>query len=131
MATVQQDVVFDVPPAKVYEALVDAEVFSRWTDAPAEIDASAGGAFRVFGPYIQGRNVELVEATRVVQAWRSSNWEDGVYSVARFELVAEGAGTRLRFEQHGVPEDALEHIQGGWKAKYWDPMAAYFAAGTT
>ena len=43
---------------------------------------------------------------------------EGVFSIARFELREEGGKTRLVFDQAGIPDAALEHIDGGWKEMY-------------
>ncbi len=82
---------------------------------------------RELGGDISGRNVELVPDKRVVQAWRSNAWPEGVYSIVRFELTPEGRGTRLLFDQAGHPEGAQEMLEGGWHKMYWEPMGAILA----
>ena len=82
-----------------------------------------------FGTFILGRNVQLIEGTRIVQAWRVFNWPDGVYSIIRFELSEQGAKTKLVFDQDGVPEDAAQHVDAGWHKKYWEPLRKYLASG--
>ena len=37
------------------------------------------------------------------------------------------ATTRLIFDQAGIPDAALEHIDGGWKKMYWEPLTRYLA----
>ena len=78
----------------------------------------------MFGGDIRGLNVELVPGKRVVQAWRSSAWPQGVYSIVRFELAAAGKETKLTFDQAGYPEGAHEMLDGGWHQMYWEPMNA-------
>jgi activator of HSP90 ATPase len=63
-----------------------------------------------------------VPGERVVQAWRAGNWEPGVYSLARFELAADGAGTRLVFDHTGFPGGDAAHLEAGWEANYWKPL---------
>jgi activator of HSP90 ATPase len=120
---IHQEVVFTATPKQVYEALTDARQFSQFTGgAPAEIGREVGGGISLFGGKIVGRNVELVPGRRVVQAWRAMNWEEGVYSIVRFELKAQGAETRLIFDQDGFPDGEREHLDGGWHKMYWEPM---------
>jgi activator of HSP90 ATPase len=95
--------------------------------APAEIDAQEGGSFYCFGGHIKGRNIELVPGKRVVQAWRSVKWREGVYSIVRFELSEEGGSTKIVFDQAGFPEEAGPHLEGGWAKMYWEPLKAYLA----
>jgi hypothetical protein len=46
----------------------------------------------------------------------------GVYSIARFELVKDGAGTRLVFDHTGFPKGQGEHLSQGWHKNYWEPL---------
>lgn len=77
----------------------------------------------MFGGDITGRNIELVPGSRVVQAWRSGAWQEGVYSLVSFNLAPEGKGTKLVFDQSGYPETAHDMLSGGWKQMHWDPMS--------
>jgi activator of HSP90 ATPase len=125
MSTIHQEVSFVASPAKVYEALVSPQRFSEVTGAPASGDSAEGCAFSVFGGHITGRHVELVPDKRVVQAWRAKTWPEGVYSIVRFELRSDGAGTKLSFAHEGFPEDQAEHLAKGWKSNYWDNIAKH------
>lgn len=129
MAQIHQEIRFDAAPARVFRALTDASEFAKVTGAPARIDATEGGEFQCFGTFILGRTVELVSDQRLVQAWRVFDWEPGVYSIVRFELAPDGDGTKLIFDQDGVPESAVGHIDSGWANKYWDPIKVYLAKG--
>jgi len=130
MARIHHDVTFPAAPAAVYRALLDANEHAAFTGAPAEIGAAPGDAFACYGGRVHGRHLELVPDTRIVQAWRSGDWPEGAYSILRFELTAEGNGTRLRFEHDAIPDDAAEHIDRGWVARYWDPLRAWLSRST-
>src|SRR5713226_4862643 len=126
MPTIHQEVVFKASPKRIYEALTDAKQFSKLTGgAPAEISRESGGSFSCFGGMIVGRNVELLPNQRIVQAWRAKNWDDGVYSIVKFELKGQGSETRLVFDHSGFPEDQREHLEGGWQKMYWEPLKKY------
>src|SRR5712691_3523796 len=97
---IHQEVVFKASRKRVYEALTDAKQFNKVVQlsaavksgmvsgaTPAEISREVGGAFSQFGGYISGRHVELVPNERLVQAWRTANWDAGVYSIVKFELT--------------------------------------------
>ena len=142
-AAIHQEVVFAARPASVYNALVNASEFdkvarasaamaimsmTRLGSAPTEIDARPGGAFRLFGGYISGRNVELVSDLRIVQAWRVGDWDAGLYSIAKFALAGADGGTRLLFDHTGFPSEAADHLAKGWYANYWEPLAKILAA---
>jgi activator of HSP90 ATPase len=61
----------------------------------------------------------------IVQAWRVADWEPSLYSIARFELVEQGAGTKIVFDHTGFPQGAGEHLAAGWKSHYWQPLEEY------
>jgi len=126
--SIRQEIFVAAPPARVFEVLTRAEAFSSLTGgAPAEIDASDGGAFSIFGGMIQGRNVESVPGARLVQAWRPKTWAPGLYSLVRFDLRAESDGTRVSLEHVGYPEEQREHLASGWQANYLEPLRKLFA----
>ena len=125
---IHQEVTIDASPAAVYGILTNATDFAKMTGGrAAEIAREAGGPISMFGGDIRGRNVELVPGRRVVQAWRSQSWPEGVYSIVRFELIAEAKGTTLIFDQSGHPEEAQQMLEGGWHQMYWKPMNAMLA----
>jgi len=125
MPRIHQEVTFAAPPAKVYQALIDPAEHARFTGAPAEISPEEGGRFSVYGGKVLGRNLELVPDRRIVQAWRTADWPDGVYTLARFELRDEGGTTRLVFDQDAVADDAVAHLDPGWHRMYWEPLRRY------
>lgn len=127
---IHQEVSLPGSPAAIYEILTSPRRFEAMTGGrSADIAAEAGGPISLFGGDIRGRNVELVPGRRVVQAWRSQAWPDGVYSIVRFELAADGARTKLTFDQSGHPAEAQAMLEGGWAQMYWDPMAAILGSG--
>lgn len=136
---IHQEPVFTASPKRVYDALTDAKQFTRviqlsgalqamhLPDKPTEISPEAGGAFALYGGFITGRNIELVPNVRVVQAWRAGDWAPGVYSIARFEVVAQGSGSKIVFDHTGFPKGKAESLASGWVAHYWEPLAKVLA----
>jgi activator of HSP90 ATPase len=94
---------------------------------PTEISQHVGGAFALFGGYITGRQIELVPDELIVQAWRVGSWDRGVYSIARFELIAQGASTKIIFDHTGFPKGQAERLASGWQEHYWDPLVKYLS----
>jgi activator of HSP90 ATPase len=122
-----QEIDFKASSQRIYEVLLDAKQFAAFTGAPAEIDPKAGGAFSMFGGMIVGRNVELVPNQRIVQAWRPTHWDAGIYSIARFELKAQGSESRVVLDHTGFPEGEFDHLDGGWHSHYWEPLKKFLA----
>jgi uncharacterized protein YndB with AHSA1/START domain len=124
--SIHQEVTVPASSARVYQALTDAKQFSAFSGgAPADIPPEQGAAFSCFGGMITGRQIELVPGRRIVQAWRAGNWPEGVYSIVKFELSADGGGTKIALDQAGFPKDAGQHLEGGWHKMYWEPLKKY------
>jgi activator of HSP90 ATPase len=131
---IHQETVIKASPQRIYDALTSADQFQKIViiggaiamadikAKPAQISREPGGAFSLFGGYIVGRQLELVPAQRIVQAWREISWEPGIFSIARFELKQEGSETRLIFDHTGFPAGAGDHLAIGWKSHYWEPL---------
>lgn len=87
---------FDVPAE-------DHAAFAALTGMPAGIDPNPGGAFKTFGGLIVGRNIELLPNQRIVQAWRPTHCNPGVYSIVKFELKPQSSGTKNHSRSHRLP----------------------------
>lgn len=132
--------VFKASRKRVYDALTQTKQFdavTQWSpemqagkslgSVPTKISPEVGGEFFLFGGHIIGRHLELVPNERIVQAWRVVDWEAGVYSIARFQLLEEASGTKIVFDHTGFPKGQAEHLAFGWKAHYWDGLTKYLA----
>lgn len=137
---IHHEPVFKATPRRVYTALTDAKQFDQVErlsaavrsgaplgSKPTEISGEEGGKFTLFGGHIYGRHIELVPGARIVQAWRVSNWNPGVYSLAQFELIAQGGDTRIIFDHTGFPGAQGAHLAEGWNGNYWEPLTKYLA----
>ena len=125
---IHQEVLLKASPQRVYDALLTSAQFSKWSGgAPANIANEPGGEFACFGGMITGRNVELKNGQRIVQAWRAGNWADGVYSIVRFEIAPNGSGAKITFDHSGFPEEMRPHLEAGWSKMYWEPLQAHLA----
>jgi activator of HSP90 ATPase len=118
---------FKVGPERVYGLLLDPKQFADMTGRPAVIDPIEGGAFSLFGGLIVGRNVELVPGKRIVQAWRPTHWDPGIYSIVEFEFSEQVPGTRMVLDHKGFPVEEADRLDSGWKGHYLDPLAKFLA----
>ena len=136
---IHQEPEFKTSRKRVYEALIETRQFDKVIEIsgakkvkalgtePTEISTEVGGRFVLFGGHIIGRHIELAPNQRIVQAWRVVDWEPGVYSIARFELVEAGGGTKILFDHTGFPKGQGAHLADGWKGHYWDPLEKFLA----
>lgn len=140
--SIHMEPVFAASPKRVYEALTDAKQFQKVVllsaamksmalgTAPAEVSTEPGGAFSLFGGYLNGRQLELVPNARIVQAWRAGSWNKGDYSIAKFVLQEDTSGTQIVFDHAGFPLGQAAHLAEGWHINYWEPLQKYFASQT-
>jgi uncharacterized protein YndB with AHSA1/START domain len=137
---IHQTVPFKATPARVYAALTDAAEFDKVVRLsaamkpgvpagapPTVFEPHPGGAFSAFAGNIVGRQIELAPNTRLIQAWRATDWKPGIYSIVRFELSARAGGSVIEFDHTGFPNGQGAHLIEGWRTNYWEPLAKYLA----
>lgn len=121
---IRQTITFNASPHEVYEMLMDSKKHAKFTGSAARVSRKVRGEISAYDGYISGENVELVQDRKIVQLWRGSDWDGGVFSKATFSLKKVKGGTRLTFAQTGVPEKHYSSIKQGWIDFYWEPMKA-------
>ena len=140
--SIHQETLFKASRKRVFDALTDTLQFDKLTqlgtgtntaalgNKPTAISRELGGSFTLFGGHIVGRQIELVPNERIVQGWRVVDWAPGIYSIAKFDLVEQGSGTRLVFDHTGFPQGLGKHLADGWKTHYWQPLEKFLADGS-
>ncbi|NIS79253.1 MAG: hypothetical protein GTO14_03320 [Anaerolineales bacterium] len=113
-------------PEKIYNAWLSSEGHSEMTGSPARTSNVVGEAFEAWDGYIQGKNIELKHAARIVQTWRTSEFSD-TDEDSRLEVLLESheKGTRVTIRHSNLPEHGMQYRQG-WIDAYFNPMKEYF-----
>ncbi len=124
---IRQRVAIPAPPAKVYEALVNAKKHAAFTAAEATGEARVGARFTAWDGYISGRHLVLDKGRHIVQEWITTQWPKGA-TPSRLEIRLEpsGKGTALTMIHSGVPVSRGASLRDGWRQYYWQPMKAWF-----
>jgi len=125
--SLHQEVELMATAQRIYGVLLDSKQFAAFTGLAATIDPSEGGAFLMFGGLIAGRNIELVPGQRIVQAWRPTHWDPGVYSIVKFELKSGQSGTTVILDHTGFPEGDFDGLDSGWPERYWKPLGKFLS----
>ena len=114
-------------PMAVYDAWMSSDGHAGMTGAGAEIDPRVGGEFTAWDGYITGRTLALEPGRRIVQAWRTSEF-DAADLDSQIEVLLEPVpeGTRLTLHHTRIPDGQTGYEQG-WQDNYFDPMREYFA----
>ena len=124
--TIKQTVTFNASPHDVYELIMDAGKHSSFTGSKVTMSKKIKGKFDAFDGYVHGYNIELVQDSKIVQAWHfaEEGWDAEHYSLCTFLFEKAGDNTKLSFTQQSVPEHKVEDLKKGWKDFYWSPMKA-------
>jgi activator of HSP90 ATPase len=110
-----------------YRALTDATLLSRLTGMSAEMDASEGGVFHAWNNRCHGYMLYLKQNTRIVQSWRHSDFQEGIYTTVFFDIETTESGSRVSFNHVGVPEEASGWLTEAWRKDFWEPIIEHLS----
>ncbi|MEB8345471.1 SRPBCC domain-containing protein [Flavobacteriaceae bacterium KMM 6898] len=117
----------DAPAKDIYNAWLSSEGHTAMTGGEATASTKVGGAFTAWDGYLNGKNLLLEENKRIVQSWRSSQFEAHEEDSQIEVVLKEQAGpTELTLIHSKVPESG-EHYIKGWDEHYFQPMKKYFS----
>lgn len=112
---------------QIFDAWLDSDQHSAMTGGKAVVTKTPGESFVAWDGYIEGRNIELESGTRILQHWRTSEFEDSDNdSLLEVLLEAHDNGTVVTIRHSNLPEHGMQYKQG-WVDNYFDPMKEYFA----
>lgn len=81
-------------PQAIYDAWLSSEGHTQMTGSPANASKTVEAEFDAWDGYIEGKNLELEPAKRILQAWRTVEFEDSDEDSRRdIILEAQSAGT--------------------------------------
>jgi uncharacterized protein YndB with AHSA1/START domain len=120
--------VLPATPQAVYDAWMSSEGHAAMTGGSAQIDARVGGDYTAWDGYISGRTLVLEPGRRIVQSWRTTEFEPAdPDSQLEVLLDAVPEGTKITLHQTEVP-DGQSGYEQGWQDNYFDPMREYFSS---
>ncbi|MFT3709867.1 MAG: SRPBCC domain-containing protein [Archangium sp.] len=115
-------------PERVYTAWLDAQQHGAMTGSGA---TDEGGRFTAWDGYISGRTVSAVPHSKIVQAWRTTEFPaDATDSILTLHFAAEGEGTRLSITHENLPDGQGDSYAKGWDEFYFGPMKKHFSGAT-
>jgi uncharacterized protein YndB with AHSA1/START domain len=118
--------VIPATPEVVYNAWLNSEEHGLMTGSSAQVSAVIGDTFEAWDGYIQGKNLELEAPKRILQSWRTSEFEESEEdSLLEVLFKPEGKKTRLTIRHSNLPKHGMQYKQG-WVDSYFTPMNEYF-----
>ena len=118
--------IISASPEDVYDAWLDSDGHTKMTGSPANVDPSVGGRFTAWDGYISGENIELERGRRIVQSWRTLDFEDSE-SDSRLEVILDplDGGCKVTIKHSDLPPHGKQY-ESGWVDHYLEPMKKYF-----
>ncbi len=114
-------------PETIYRAWLSTDGHAAMTGSPAKVSSRVGGKFTAWDGYISGKTLQLKPYTRIVQAWRTTEFPEGSPD-SQVEIVLEAikGGTKLTLTHTNIPEGQADDYKQGWEDFYFKPMKEYF-----
>jgi uncharacterized protein YndB with AHSA1/START domain len=114
-------------PAAIFDAWLDSRGHAKMTGSPARVSAEPAGEFEAWDGYIRGRNIALERPNRIVQSWRTSNFDPSdPNSQIEVSFTEEGESTRVTIRHTRLSEHGTRY-ETGWATHYFEPMMSYFS----
>lgn len=117
----------DASAEEIYTAWLSSEGHTNMTGGAATISEEIGASFTAWDGYIEGKNIDLEPPYRILQSWRTSQFEEQEKDSQLEVLLNQANGkTKLTLIHTNVP-DSGEHYIKGWDESYFQPMKDYFS----
>lgn len=112
---------------EIYSTWLNSTGHTNMTGGMAVISNKIGDSFTTWDGYIEGKNVDLEPFHRIVQLWRTSDFDEEDQDSLIEILLNEVAGeTELTLFHRNLPKSG-EHYKKGWDDHYFQPMKVYFS----
>ncbi len=96
------------------------------TGGKAKVSKKVGDSFTTWDGYISGTNLILDRKKRIVQNWRTSEFDENEAS-SQLEVLFKKVknGTEITIIHSNLPDHGAQYQQG-WVDNYFTPMKEYF-----
>jgi activator of HSP90 ATPase len=92
------------------------------------VESGSNGAFTAWDGYIRGKTLEIEPHSRIVQAWRTSEFpDDSPDSRVEILLEEDSNGAKITLVHTDIPNEQGDGYKQGWEDFYFTPMRAYFS----
>lgn len=112
---------------EIYTTWLSSEGHANMTGGSATASDKEGDEYMAWDDYITGKNLELIPFKKIVQSWRSTQFEEHEEDSKIEIFLRETDGTtELTLTHTNIPETG-EHYIKGWENHYFLPMKEYFS----
>jgi len=118
---------FPVSAKRLYDCWLNGELHAQMTGSDAEGKPEIGVEFSAWEGYISGKNLYLDAGKKIVQSWRTIDFnkedDDSVVEIILNETANNCCEMQLTHTH--IPENQPDY-NGGWAEYYFKPMREYF-----
>ncbi len=127
--SIKVSAVIPADPQAVYDAWMSTKGHTAMTGNAAKVTARVGGAYTAWDGYISGKTLELEPGKRILQSWRSTDFEKEDAD-SKLEILLEKAkgGTKVTLVHTEIPAGQGAEYRKGWIDFYFKPMKDWFGA---
>jgi len=119
--------IIDATAESIYNAWMDSEKHSEMTGGAANISNVIGAGFDAWDGYIEGENIKLEPNKKILQSWRTPEFEDDEPdSIVEILLSEKDGQTEITLIHTNLPDHGEQYRQG-WDDYYFQPMKIYFS----
>ncbi|MDA0597085.1 MAG: SRPBCC domain-containing protein [Chloroflexi bacterium] len=120
--------VIPASPKDVFDAWLDGDHNGAMTQSSETATNEIAGIFTAHDGYIDGINLELEDSERILQTWRTTQFE-GSDPDSSVEVTLEKVevGTKLTLRNWNIPDDQADGYETGWQEFYLAPKIEYFS----
>ena len=120
--------VIPASPKDVFDAWLDGDHNGAMTQSSETATNEIAGIFTAHDGYIDGINLELEDSERILQTWRTTQFE-GSDPDSSVEVTLEKVevGTKLTLRNWNIPDYQADGYETGWQEFYFAPKIEYFS----
>lgn len=121
---------FAIAADQLYRDWLSSEAHTLFTGGEAVIDANVDGRFTAWDGYIEGVTLELESHTRIVQSWRTLEFQEEAPNSTldlQFEAL-DGGGVKLTLKHSNIPSGDGAKYRSGWEEHYFEPMRQHYGS---
>jgi len=120
--------VFKTTKEQLYCDWLSSEGHTSFTGGEAVTSEEAGAPFTAWDGYIEGVNLELNKDEKILQSWRTMEFDkEDSDSQIEILLEPESGGVKFTLTHSNIPDGDEEKYKQGWQEHYITPMSKYYA----
>ena len=125
---IKMSLTLPVQPKVLYEAWLDSEKHSEFSEKNVSIEKKVGSTFFAEGGIVEGKILEIIRNRKITQTWNSEEFPEGSEETkVEISFEAVNDSTKMVIVHSNLPEGEGKKIRKEWRDKYFNKMKKYFS----